>query len=240
MLLLESPAKVTSPTYIFFKSCGLTYTGLNAEQRKRLTIGLEIAARPESLVLLDEPTSGLDSDTAMAICALLRRLAKSGQAILCRVHQPSALMFQNFDRLLFLGPGGRSLYFGDIAESGQAVIDYFEAHGARQCDPAENPAEWIMEITSQSGQDATTIDWEATWQKSENRRQAKRTTAKLREKLSLLRLDGPHRYEQHFSRQLYWVTIRLFKHYWRTPSYIYSKALLCTSTVSLHTTPSRY
>ena len=174
----------------------------------------------------------------MAICALLRRLAKSGQAILCTVHQPSALMFQNFDRRLFLGPGGRGLYFGEIAESGQAVIDYFEAHGARQCDPAENPAEWIMEITSQSGPDGTSIDWEATRQNSENRRQAKRTTAKLREKLPLLRLDGPHRYEQHFSRQLYWVTIRLFKHYWRTPSYIYSKALLCTLTVSLYTTPS--
>lgn len=90
----------------------------------------------------------------------------------------------------------------------------------------QNPAEWIMEITSQSGQDETPIDWEATWQKSERRRQAKRTTANLRDKLSLLGLDGPHRYEQHLSRQLYCVTIRLFKHNWRTPSYIYSKALL--------------
>ncbi|KAL8894388.1 MAG: hypothetical protein Q9192_004363 [Flavoplaca navasiana] len=209
---------------------GVPGEGLNADQRKRLTIGIELAARPDGLIFLDEPTSGLDSDTAMAICALLRRLAESGQTILCTIHQPSALMFQSFDRLLLLGPGGRSLYFGKIAESSQAVIEYFEAHGARQCDPAENPAEWILEVTGQTDQGATTVDWTVTWQKSENRQEAKRTIAKLRNELSTLRLDGPHQYEQHPLRQLYWVTLRLFSHYWRTPSYIYSKTLLCTLT----------
>ena len=57
--------------------------GLNIEQRKRVTIGIELAARPELLLFLDEPTSGLDSSTAWSICTLLRKLADKGQAILC-------------------------------------------------------------------------------------------------------------------------------------------------------------
>jgi len=33
-------------------------SGLNIEQRKRLTIGVELAAKPDLLLFLDEPTSG--------------------------------------------------------------------------------------------------------------------------------------------------------------------------------------
>jgi ATP-binding cassette, subfamily G (WHITE), member 2, PDR len=89
---------------------GLIKLGLNVEQRKRLTIAVELAAKPELLLFLDEPTSGLDSQTAWSILALLKKLANSGQAILCTIHQPSALLFQEFDRLLFLASGGRTVY----------------------------------------------------------------------------------------------------------------------------------
>jgi ATP-binding cassette subfamily G (WHITE) protein 2 (PDR) len=34
------------------------FEGLNVEQRKRLTIGVELAAKPALLLFLDEPTSG--------------------------------------------------------------------------------------------------------------------------------------------------------------------------------------
>ena len=86
---------------------GVPGEGLNVEQRKRLTIGVEMAAKPQLLLFLDEPTSGLDSQTAWSICALLRKLADNGQAILCTIHQPSAILFQTFDRLLFLAKGGK-------------------------------------------------------------------------------------------------------------------------------------
>lgn len=56
---------------------GVPGEGLNVEQRKRLTIGVEMAAKPALLLFLDEPTSGLDSQTAWSICALLRKLAVS-------------------------------------------------------------------------------------------------------------------------------------------------------------------
>lgn len=91
---------------------GVPGEGLNVEQRKRLTIGVELAARPQLLVFLDEPTSGLDSQTSWAICDLIEKLTASGQAVLCTIHQPSAMLFQRFDRLLLLAPGGKTVYFG--------------------------------------------------------------------------------------------------------------------------------
>lgn len=37
---------------------------LGVEHRKRLSIGVELAAEPKLLLILDEPTSGLDSQSA--------------------------------------------------------------------------------------------------------------------------------------------------------------------------------
>jgi ABC-type multidrug transport system ATPase subunit len=70
---------------------GIPGEGLNVEQRKLLTIGVELAAKPKLLLFLDEPTSGLDSQSSWAIVAFLRKLADAGQAVLCTVHQPSAI-----------------------------------------------------------------------------------------------------------------------------------------------------
>jgi ATP-binding cassette subfamily G (WHITE) protein 2 (PDR) len=91
---------------------GVLGEGLNVEQRKRLTIGVELAAKPPLLLFVDEPTSGLDSQTSWAILDLLDKLSKAGQSILCTIHQPSAILFQRFDRLLLLAEGGKTVYFG--------------------------------------------------------------------------------------------------------------------------------
>jgi ATP-binding cassette subfamily G (WHITE) protein 2 (SNQ2) len=58
---------------------GITGSGLNQEQRKRVTIGVELASKPELLMFLDEPTSGLDSGAAFNIVRFLRKLADAGQ-----------------------------------------------------------------------------------------------------------------------------------------------------------------
>lgn len=112
--------------------------GLNVEQRKLLTIGVELAAKPRLLLFLDEPTSGLDSQSAWSICAFLRKLANNGQAVLSTIHQPSAVLFQQFDQLLFLAKGGKPVYFGEIGEQSRTLLDYFERNGARSCAPSEN------------------------------------------------------------------------------------------------------
>jgi ATP-binding cassette, subfamily G (WHITE), member 2, PDR len=92
---------------------GVLGEGLNVEQRKRLTIGVELAAKPPVLLFVDEPTSGLDSQTSWAILSLLDKLSKAGQSILCTIHQPSAVLFERFDRLLLLSEGGKTAYFGE-------------------------------------------------------------------------------------------------------------------------------
>lgn len=125
---------------------GVAGEGLNVEQRKRLTIGVELAAKPKLLLFLDEPTAGLDSQTAWSICQLMGKLANHGQAILCTIHQPSAILIQEFDRLLFLAKCGQTVQFGDLGKNYQSLIDYFEKHGAPKYPPQANPAEWKLHV----------------------------------------------------------------------------------------------
>ncbi|KAI0173090.1 ABC-2 type transporter-domain-containing protein [Hypoxylon sp. FL1284] len=211
---------------------GVLGEGLNVEQRKRLTIGVELAAKPPLLLFVDEPTSGLDSQTSWAILDLLEKLTKSGQAILCTIHQPSAMLFQRFDRLLFLAKGGKTVYFGDIGENSKTLTNYFERHGAPACPPEANPAEWMLDAIGAAPGSSTEIDWFQTWRDSEE-------YAAVQAELQQLKDDAPalppptedkQSYREHaanFPTQLYEVTSRVFQQYWRTPSYIYSKAALC-------------
>lgn len=123
---------------------GTPETGLSVEERKRVTIGVELAAKPELLLFLDEPTSGLDSQSAFNIVRFLKKLAAAGQAILCTIHQPNSALFTAFDRLLLLQKGGECVYFGDIGPDSRILLDYFRRNGA-DCPEDANPAEWMLD-----------------------------------------------------------------------------------------------
>ena len=56
-----------------------------------------------------------------------------------RIHQPSAELFQVFDRLLLLKKGGETVYFGDLGYNATTLLSYFERNGSRPCGPGENP-----------------------------------------------------------------------------------------------------
>jgi len=56
-----------------------------------------------------------------------------------RIHQPSAELFQVFDRLLLLKKGGQTVFFGDVGDLASNVIGYFERKGGRKCEDGENP-----------------------------------------------------------------------------------------------------
>lgn len=212
---------------------GIPGEGLNVEQRKLLTIGVELAARPALLLFLDEPTSGLDSQSSWTIIAFLRKLADSGQAVLSTIHQPSAVLFQQFDRLLFLAKGGKPVYFGEIGENSKTLLDYFHEKGARRCEANENPAEYILELAGAGASGECTQDWPSIWRESQEAKEVDRELDRLHDTLRKERGQNPNdpgdpktEFAMPFWSQLVAVTIRVFQQYWRTPSYIYGKFIL--------------
>ncbi|GKU06352.1 atpase [Fusarium langsethiae] len=210
---------------------GVPGEGLNVEQRKLLTIGVELAAKPKLLLFLDEPTSGLDSQSSWAIVAFLRKLTDAGQAILCTVHQPSAILFQEFDRLLFLAQGGRTVYFGDIGENSRTLLNYFERQGARTCGDDENPAEWMLEIVN-NARSSKGEDWHTAWKGSQElvdvEAEVERIHSTMSSKPAADDAASHSEFAMPFIAQLRQVTIRVFQQYWRMPNYIMAKLALCT------------
>ncbi|EFX01574.1 ABC multidrug transporter [Grosmannia clavigera kw1407] len=156
--------------------------GLSVEQRKRVTIGVELVAKPSLLIFLDEPTTGLDGQSAFNTVRFLRKLADAGQAVLVTIHQPSAQLFAQFDTLLLLTMGGKMVYFGDIGvrsdinglahaapadssghvedSSTQTVREYFARYGA-PCPSGVNPAEHMIDVVS--GRLSQNKDWHQIW-----------------------------------------------------------------------------
>ena len=134
--------------------------GLSVEQRKRLTIGVELVSKPSILIFLDEPTSGLDGQAAFNTLRFLKKLAAVGQAVLVTIHQPSASLFEQFDTLLLLAPGGKTVYFGDIGNEAATIKDYFRGYGA-PCPPGTNPAEHMIDVVS--GSKSQGRDWNQIW-----------------------------------------------------------------------------
>ncbi|KAF7127970.1 hypothetical protein RHSIM_Rhsim11G0162500 [Rhododendron simsii] len=63
-------------------------TGLSTEQRKRLTIAVELVANP-SIIFMDEPTTGLDARAAAIVMQAVKNVAETGRTIVCTIHQPS-------------------------------------------------------------------------------------------------------------------------------------------------------
>lgn len=142
---------------------GQVGAGLTVEQRKRVTIGVELVSKPSILIFLDEPTSGLDGQSAYNTVRFLRKLANVGQAVLVTIHQPSAQLFANFDTLLLLAKGGKTVYFGDIGDHGAVVKEYFGRYGAR-CPEEANPAEHMIDVVS--GHLSQGRDWNKVWLES--------------------------------------------------------------------------
>ncbi|WRT64947.1 uncharacterized protein IL334_001887 [Kwoniella shivajii] len=222
---------------------GVPGTGLNVEQRKRLTIGVELVAKPALLLFLDEPTSGLDSQTSWNILQLLKKLQEHGQAILCTIHQPSAILFEQFDRLLFLAKGGKTVYYGEVGAKSHILVDYFVRNGAPPCPPGENPAEWMLQAVGAAPGSKTNVDWHHAWLNSPERVEVKRELERIKEDRGQSKqcTDGQENpsdnnkndkaayaeFAAPLTTQFRLVITRVLQQHWRTPSYIWSKASLC-------------
>ncbi|GAB7349284.1 hypothetical protein MBLNU459_g8429t2 [Dothideomycetes sp. NU459] len=203
-------------------------SSLGVEQRKRLTIGVELAAKPSLLLFLDEPTSGLDSQSAFSIVRFLKKLASAGQAIVCTIHQPSSVLIQQFDMILALNPGGNTFYFGSVGENGADVIRYFADRGV-QCPPRKNVAEFILETAAKSPkrEDGTRIDWNEEWRNSKQAEEVIHEIEGLKRTRSKVSQRGASDEGTEFAAPVWlqttMLTTRVFKQYWRDPSYLYGK-----------------
>ncbi|PGH16499.1 hypothetical protein AJ80_05184 [Polytolypa hystricis UAMH7299] len=204
--------------------------GLNQEQRKRVTIAVELAGKPDLLLFLDEPTSGLDSLAALNIVRFLRKLTDVGQAVLCTIHQPSAVLFEHFDELLLLQSGGRVVYHGELGTDSRKMIGYFERNGGKKCEPDANPAEYMLEVIGAGNPDYEGQDWADVWTDSPEHEQR---TKEIEEVIQSSRDQDRigRKYDEHEYAMPLWVQVvatskRTFVSYWRTPNYAIGKFML--------------
>ncbi|KAI1073440.1 hypothetical protein F5B20DRAFT_567004 [Whalleya microplaca] len=96
---------------------------ISGGQRKRVSIGMELAAAPMA-IFLDEPTSGLDATAASSIMRTLKAIARLGISVIVIIHQPRMEIFEMLDDLILLADG-QIIYEGP--ESG--VRQFFENLG---------------------------------------------------------------------------------------------------------------
>ena len=195
-------------------------SSLGVEHRKRLTIGVELAAKPSLLLFLDEPTSGLDSQSAFSIVRFLKKLSQAGQAIICTIHQPSSVLFQQFDMVLALNPGGNTFYFGSVGENGKDIISYFAKRGTT-CPPQKNVAEFILETAAKGGSrgpDGKRIDWNKEWKESDENKAVLQEIARIKEergKVPPPAKGSQREFAASTATQIVQLTKRMFVSQWR-------------------------
>jgi ATP-binding cassette subfamily G (WHITE) protein 2 (SNQ2) len=203
--------------------------GLSLEQRKRLTIAVELASKPALLLFLDEPTSGLDAMAAWSIVRLLRKLADSGQAILCTIHQPSGELFSQFDRLLLLQKGGKTVFFGDIGVNSNKVLGHFESLSGRTCNASTNPAEFVLDVIASDPSSSKKMDWHKAFINSSLGQDLKSYLAPFQDGRRFLGNEAVEKKQSDavtLPSQFQLYITRIFVHYWRSPQYVISKVML--------------
>ncbi|KAI3803436.1 hypothetical protein L1987_31587 [Smallanthus sonchifolius] len=141
--------------------------GLSTEQRKRLTIAVELVANP-SIIFMDEPTSGLDARAAAIVMRTVRNTVDTGRTVVCTIHQPSIDIFEAFDELFLMKRGGQEIYVGPVGRESCDLIKYFEdIEGVSKITNGYNPATWMLEVTTSSQELAMGVDFTEIYKNSE-------------------------------------------------------------------------
>ncbi|KAL5975654.1 hypothetical protein ACLOJK_019980 [Asimina triloba] len=166
--------------------------GLSTEQRKRMTIAVELVANP-SVIFMDEPTSGLDARAAAIVMRTVRNIVDTGRTVVCTIHQPSIDIFEAFDE----------------------AID-----GVRKIKDGYNPATWMLEITTPAQEEALGVDFAELYQQSEAYRRNKALIKELsRPPPGSRDLYFPTQYAQSFSGQCMACLWKQHWSYWRNTEY---------------------
>ncbi|KAH7835709.1 hypothetical protein Vadar_029098 [Vaccinium darrowii] len=166
-------------------------SGLSTEQRKRLTIAVELVANP-SIIFMDEPTTGLDARTAAIIMRAIKNVADTGRTIVCTIHQPSIDIFEAFDEDVSGVPKIRNNY---------------------------NPATWMLEVTSTSAEAELGIDFAQIYKNSVLSKNNRALVNSLSIPPDSKELHFATRFSQNGWGQFKSCLWKQHLSYWRNPSY---------------------
>ncbi|KAJ4718241.1 Pleiotropic drug resistance ABC transporter [Melia azedarach] len=203
--------------------------GLSTEQRKRLTIAVELVANP-SIIFMDEPTSGLDARAAAIVMRTVRNTVDTGRTVVCTIHQPSIDIFEAFDELFLLKRGGQEIYVGPLGRHSSQLINYFEGiDGVSRIKDGYNPATWMLEVSALSQEIALGVDFAAIYKNSELYRRNKALIRDLSQPAPGSKdLYFPTQYSQSFLTQTLACLWKQHWSYWRNPPYTAVRFLFTT------------
>ena len=199
--------------------------GLSFEQRKRLSIAVELSGSP-SIIFLDEPTSGLDARAALLVTKTLRRIADTGRTVIATIHQPSSSVFELFDDLLMLKKGGKVVFHGALGSGSCNLIRYFEERGGAKITNGENPANWMFKVLG-DGTNANSEDFAELYKSSNESATIRQIIDGQKENPDP---DMEIKFKTEFAasrkdRRLL-LNSRLQTIYWRSPSYNLTRLLI--------------
>ncbi|KAI1387271.1 uncharacterized protein F4822DRAFT_430023 [Hypoxylon trugodes] len=196
---------------------------ISGGQRKRVSIGMELAAAPMA-IFLDEPTSGLDATAASSIMRTLKAIARLGISVIVIIHQPRMEIFEMLDDLILLANGqiiyegpeaGVRDFFGEVgfqfpphANFGDVVTDIITGNGRQYKHAGDISKEALIARWAASRQNASIRDKHASLRYS--RTSIAENNSKGRE---LLRKRGAPRL-----KQLWLCFVRAMLQQWRTRS----------------------
>ncbi|XP_061982099.1 pleiotropic drug resistance protein 1-like isoform X7 [Populus nigra] len=203
--------------------------GLSTEQRKRLTIAVELVANP-SIIFMDEPTSGLDARAAAIVMRTVRNTVDTGRTVVCTIHQPSIDIFEAFDELFLMKRGGEEIYVGPLGHHSTHLIKYFEAiEGVSKIKDGYNPATWMLEVTDSSQEMALEVDFANIYKNSDLFRRNKALIAELSTPAPGSKdVHFPTRYSTSFFTQCMACLWKQHWSYWRNPPYTAVRFLFTT------------
>ncbi|KAM4111359.1 hypothetical protein ACJW30_05G061400 [Castanea mollissima] len=203
--------------------------GLSTEQRKRLTIAVELVANP-SIIFMDEPTSGLDARAAAIVMRTVRNTVDTGRTVVCTIHQPSIDIFEAFDELFLMKNGGKEIYVGPLGRQSCHLIQYFEGiDGVSKIKDGYNPATWMLEVTSSANETALGIDFANVYRNSELYRRNKELIEQLSTPVPGSKdLYFPTQYSQSYFTQFMACLWKQHWSYWRNPLYTFVRFFFTT------------
>ncbi|KAL5204060.1 hypothetical protein ABZP36_008931 [Zizania latifolia] len=195
-------------------------SGLSTEQRKRLTIAVELVSNP-SVIFMDEPTSGLDARAAAIVMRAVKNVADTGRTVVCTIHQPSIEIFEAFDELMLMKRGGELIYVGPLGHHSCNVIQYFQAiSGVPKIKDNYNPSTWMLEVTCASMAAQLGVDFAKIYRESSMCKDKDTLVKRLSQPaLGASDLHFPTRFPQKFGEQLKACLWKQCLSHWRSPSY---------------------